>query len=407
DSAFVMDFWNIYAPRYKDETHVIYEICNEPFSWSSPYDSATLSMERWAYDTIRALAPETHILFMSYACAVNPDSVINDINQLGSGIDWNNASIAIHGYGTASENVRNFIQTIQNLGYAITNTEPPSIENYYVNLATTRIFEEEFVSYLHFVSAERISNDPSAFKSGIESSEIRWTPDFGTWPESLVEIDYRDPYQEFRAGFYDKGFGVNLLNLDSRIGYINHDDYVAYYNFDFEDGPDSVIIKASCDNTSSGSIKLFLDSLDGQLIGTYPIGYTGSWDNYERFSFPINASFNGVHKIYFLFYADHEWDIMNLESIQFKQNEVSSVRESAYSGDGIIRIYPNPASNYLTIQSPGEGSIEIYAIQGRLLQEIKLSDTSNTIAVDHFKRGNYVIRVVTKNEVYSKIINIR
>jgi hypothetical protein len=407
DSAFVMDFWNIYAPRYKDETHLIYEICNEPYSWYSPYDSATLAMERWAYDTIRALAPETHILFMSYANARNADSVMNDINRLGMGIDWDNASIACHGYGVASENLRDFLLTIKNLGYAITNTEPASIENAYVNLATTRVFEEEFVSYTHFVSAESMFTDASVFTDPIESSEIRWTPDFGDWPASLTGIYYRNPYQEFKAGFYDEGRGFDLLNLDNRIGYINNDDYVAYYNFDFEDGPDSVIFKASSDNSSTGSINLILDSLNGQVIGNYPIGYTGDWNNYIRFSFPVSTDIEGVHKFYFLFQASHEYDIMNLESIRFKQNEVTSVKESSYSADGIIKLYPNPAKDYFSVRSAERAHLEIYSMQGRLLQTVHIEEGESQVTVDDLKPGNYLIKIVGQNSIYTELISIQ
>ena len=146
------------------------------------------------------------------------------------------------------------------------------------------------------------------------------------------------------------GKGFNLLNLASRIGYINNDDYVAYYNFDFEDGPDSIIIKASCGNSSSGSIKLFLDSLNGQLIGTFPISYTGGWENYELFRFPVNTAFEGVHKFYFLFYGNHEYDLMNLESIQFKIAGVSDYEQRISSALKKIYIYPNPAKDYIKLK---------------------------------------------------------
>ncbi len=406
DSAFVMDFWNMYAPRYKDETHLIYEICNEPFSWSSPYDSATLAMERWAYDTMRALAPETHILFMSYANARNADSVMNDIHQLGAGIDWSNASIACHGYGVASENLRDFLRTVKDLGYAITNTEPASIENEYVNLASTRIFEEEFVSYTHFVSAESMYSSTSVFTYPIESSEVCWTPDFYSWPASLTGINYKNPYQEFRAGFYDEGRGFDLLHLDSRIGYINHDDYAGYYNFDFEDGPDSVIIKAACDNSSTGSIRLILDSLNGQVIGNYPIDYTGDWNNYERFSFPINAAIEGVHKFYLLFQASHEYDIMNIESILFKQSGISSVENISGSNAQNCFFYPNPAHDFINVQVKENTILMLYNLQGQMVLQKQLSKNFYTFPVNELSSGTYLLKIINSAGVQSEILFI-
>ncbi|MFP4282952.1 MAG: cellulase family glycosylhydrolase, partial [Opitutales bacterium] len=47
---YVLDFWDFYAPRYKDETHVIYEIQNEPHAWTPPYPTAARQMQVQAYD---------------------------------------------------------------------------------------------------------------------------------------------------------------------------------------------------------------------------------------------------------------------------------------------------------------------------------------------------------------------
>ena len=81
------------------------------------------------------------------------------------------------------------------------------IINEYANLALTRVFEQEHVSYLHFVSVERLINDASVYKSRVESSDVRWTPEFGSWPESITEITYQDPYRYRIAIFYDEGSG--------------------------------------------------------------------------------------------------------------------------------------------------------------------------------------------------------
>src|SRR5690606_6403600 len=37
DDAFNSAFWNFYAPRYANETHVLYEIQNEPAPGNPPY----------------------------------------------------------------------------------------------------------------------------------------------------------------------------------------------------------------------------------------------------------------------------------------------------------------------------------------------------------------------------------
>ena len=37
NEKWAVDFWKFYAARYKDETHVIFEIMNEPVKWAPPY----------------------------------------------------------------------------------------------------------------------------------------------------------------------------------------------------------------------------------------------------------------------------------------------------------------------------------------------------------------------------------
>jgi hypothetical protein len=56
-----------------------------------------------------------------------------------------------------------------------------------------------------------------------------------------------------------------------------------------------------------------------------------------------------------------------------------------------IKIYPNPVSQTLILETPEDYSIEIYSILGELI----LSTTQKQIAVQHFTKGVYF--VVIKN----------
>jgi len=73
NAQWARDFWKFYAPRYAKETHVLYEIHNEPVAWGPPYSSSTanppgaVDMEIDVYRIIRTYAPETPVLLFSYA----------------------------------------------------------------------------------------------------------------------------------------------------------------------------------------------------------------------------------------------------------------------------------------------------------------------------------------------------
>jgi len=398
DLTFVKDFWNFYAPRYKDETHVVYEICNEPFGWSAPYDANTIEMEVTAYNIIRAKAPETHILLMSYSEAIKAASVISDCKKLGTGIDWSNASIASHGYGIASEELNVFISTIKNAGYALTITEPAEINEGIVNLATTRIFENEFVSYTHYISAHSIISDPSVYKSKIEGSEIRWVPDFGTWPGTIPKTTYKNPFTSYVAGFYDKGYGFKIYGTN--VGSVSNNDYVGYYNFDFQMGTSEFEVKCTSGGLG-GKIELHLDSVNGQLLGTCAVSSSGSWDIISSYACKI-SQISGVHDIYFLFKGGI-YDLFNMNSFIFKPNATDNF---TLLDNQIIKIFPNPAKSQINVTCDEISTIEICDAQGRILIKAQLSEINNIISVANLASGSYIVKILGTTKVTSKLLII-
>jgi len=177
--SFVTAFWAFYAPRYKDKTHVIYEVCNEPQAWSAPYNSNTLAMEKNAFTQIRGLAPDTHIMMMSYSQPNNWTQAASEC--AGLGITWDNASVAFHTYGIDGKEdstLTSFYKALQAKGIAYACTEP----NLTLKAITTKLFERDGVSETQFINAHDIATNNSAFSSWITSNNICWTPDFGTWP---------------------------------------------------------------------------------------------------------------------------------------------------------------------------------------------------------------------------------
>jgi hypothetical protein len=90
-------WWDVVAPRYKDRTHVIYEASNEPVMWgANDYTAQDIEDVGLMYQHIRALAPDTHIILWSFA---QGDDDFKATVQLGTGIDYSNASVGIHPYG--------------------------------------------------------------------------------------------------------------------------------------------------------------------------------------------------------------------------------------------------------------------------------------------------------------------
>ncbi len=193
DAAFVSAFWNIYAARYASETHVLYEIKNEP-AGGPPVSAAVIQMEQNAYSIIRAAAPHTPIILMSYTYFQNGPGVLQDIAALGSGIDWSNAAIGFHGYGErGAPATRACLEHALDAGYACMQTEfylwpwgtgnfnlvdPPSL---YQDVDQTGDLERLGVSWLSFLPLSRAA-DHTRFRNRLNHAGIAWTPDFGSWP---------------------------------------------------------------------------------------------------------------------------------------------------------------------------------------------------------------------------------
>lgn len=87
-------WWARVAPRYKDHTHVIYELANEPYS-NTGYPGDLVDLEEELFAQVRADAPETHIVLWSF-----PNTAANMANQVnvGTQISYSNASVGFHPY---------------------------------------------------------------------------------------------------------------------------------------------------------------------------------------------------------------------------------------------------------------------------------------------------------------------
>ncbi|MFC2102463.1 T9SS type A sorting domain-containing protein [Bacteroidota bacterium] len=77
--------------------------------------------------------------------------------------------------------------------------------------------------------------------------------------------------------------------------------------------------------------------------------------------------------------------------------ESSSI--SDYNALNLISIYPNPASNNITIETPTKGSLSILNINGQVLLQQEVTEPSTTIDVSTLLDGIYTLRLVGEKGV--------
>jgi endoglucanase len=205
NQKWVEDFWTFYAPRYANETHVLFEIQNEPVAWGPPYSSSSatppgaVAMEVSAYNIIRSYAPNTPVLLFSYAVfgsASGGNAALQDIQAFNTAVFsnpnavWTNEAVAFHGYAGATSTPA-AVQMLLSAGYPAVMTEFAGIDwgghasGLDVELAAA--LEKLKISWMTFeyIPPTGVSEDVTVsanFKDLADKAGLAWTPDYGSWP---------------------------------------------------------------------------------------------------------------------------------------------------------------------------------------------------------------------------------
>ncbi len=311
DYAFTLGFWNFYAARYRNETHVLFEIQNEPVPWSTGYPVNAINMERDAYVAIRSNAPDTPVLFFSYAGFDNGAGALQDITALGSGIDWSNAGVAFHGYAGQAV-VKSCLQTVLSNGYACVQTEfcnfpwGTGTDIICQDTAETGDFERLGVSWFNFMDLPQLQDD-TRFKNPINNDGIVWVPDYGSWPSGTrntyenssepwtttglsgtlhIEAEnfdaggegvaYHDADPANQGGVYRIDEGVDIQSSSDvgggyGIGNINVDEWVEYTLLITQPGIYNLSLRVAA--TAAGSLDIFMGGVD--KTGAWSLPVTG------------------------------------------------------------------------------------------------------------------------------------
>jgi hypothetical protein len=82
---------------------------------------------------------------------------------------------------------------------------------------------------------------------------------------------------------------------------------------------------------------------------------------------------------------------------------------NAMTANDSWKIYPNPASENITVELPistGKSSLRLYEITGRLIQEKQLQVGTNSFSITELPTGVYLAEVVNENGRIGKMQRI-
>ena len=192
---FALDFWSLYAPRYAGQRHVIFELQNEAwFACSTgcvaqPSPGDVLDFQVAAYQVARGAAPDTPILFFSYAFFHNGAGVLSDmagIDQrlVAAGqppIDRARAGVAFHGYSGAPVTESTLRQvTAQGFGVVETELQPcPSCQGV-LEIPLVIAYETTRTSWFSFLPWNRLND--TFWNDVLDDAYVVWAADEGNWP---------------------------------------------------------------------------------------------------------------------------------------------------------------------------------------------------------------------------------
>jgi PKD repeat protein len=189
-----------------------------------------------------------------------------------------------------------------------------------------------------------------------------------------------------------------------------------------------VIDSSACTNYMTGSATLnsynpvaaftmYPDSITlhhyyviNNATGIAPISYIWSWGDgtTDSVAYPSHTYSSAGNYTICLTITDSSGcsnSFCDSSYIQKSTNEIISVDviPQGTAGIGSIElsdqemIYPNPATNNLTIETPQKSLVKIFNIQGRLLITVKANDKKTDIDVSELPNGIYILELKTEN----------
>ncbi|RYZ02438.1 MAG: hypothetical protein EOO73_31985 [Myxococcales bacterium] len=177
----VREFWTRYGARYGARTHVLFEIQNNPeLNCDVPFEPETLALEREAYELIRGVAPDSHILLFSASSVPTAPVVEQGLSALSDSVDFTNTSFAMHTDEVCTPPAR-YDEVLS----ALAPFQVPMLISQLPDTGWEPVMRQAEALGIGWLHHQWLSEDQdlSTFRSALGSAKISWCPDQGTYPE--------------------------------------------------------------------------------------------------------------------------------------------------------------------------------------------------------------------------------
>jgi hypothetical protein len=137
----------------------------------------------------------------------------------------------------------------------------------------------------------------------------------------------------------------------------------------------------------------FVGTSDGVYVSTDNGLSWNAWNSNLTSTWVLSLALSGTD-IYAGTYGSGVW--------KRPLSELSGIQE--INENGSITVFPNPVSDYITIESPEKSVIEIFNIQGQLMKVANANENFITIDISSFAKGLYIIKVKSENDITARKI---
>jgi arabinoxylan arabinofuranohydrolase len=154
-------------------------------------------------------------------------------------------------------------------------------------------------------------------------------PTFNMTTAGIVNgVGHLHPYQRIEAETFAWGNGIETASSSETGVYvadIDSGDYIKVRGVDFgATGAGTFTATVSSDTKAralkGGTIEMHLDEINGDLIGTIPVSYTGGWDKWKIETTNITGA-SGIHDLYFVFKGEVTGDLFNFDNWKFEEKK--------------------------------------------------------------------------------------
>ncbi|WP_432980721.1 carbohydrate-binding protein [Dactylosporangium sp. CA-233914] len=123
----------------------------------------------------------------------------------------------------------------------------------------------------------------------------------------------------------DTGGGKN-------VGWLANGDWIRYDNVDLG-GPGSLTasVRVAAASRAGGTIELRAGTQDGELLASYPVGYTGGWQNWTTKTAVSATSLTGKQTVFLLLKSPQGSDFSNVNWLRFRRVAVRR-RDDLHAG---------------------------------------------------------------------------